>query len=310
MKVAIIEALGVSEEYISGLMEKAGITDFTYHNEAPKDVADTIKRCGDADVIVLANMQFRQDVISQCPNIKMISVAFTGVDHVDMAYCKEKGILVSNCSGYSNEAVSELVFGTALTLYRRIRECDLATRQGGTKAGLIGFELSGKKFGVVGTGAIGQKVVALAKAFGCDVYAYSRHENVQGVHYVSLPELMKTCDIVSLHVPLNEATKGLIGKKEIALMKKDAILINAARGLVVDMPALATALTNGDIAGAAIDVFEVEPPIPTDHCLTTTPNTVLLPHVGFATKEALEKRAVIAIENIHQYNAGHPQNVM
>jgi len=310
MKVSIIESLGVDEDFILSLMRTAGITEVTYHNAAPKDVEDTVARCGDADIIVLANMQFRREIIERCPNIKMISVAFTGVDHVDMAYCKERGIIVSNCAGYSNEAVSELVFGGVLTLYRHILECNAVVRQGGTKSGFIGRELCGKKFGVVGSGAIGEKVITLAKAFGCDVYAYSRTKKNNGAKYVELSELMQTCDIISLHVPLNDSTKGLIGKAEIALMKRNAILINTARGPVVDMVALASALQDGKIAGAVVDVFEIEPPIPMDHVLTTCPNTILLPHIGFATEEALQKRAVIAVENVKQYGLGTPQNVM
>ena len=164
-----------------------------------------------------------------------------------MDACKEQGIMVCNCAGYSNAAVSDLVFGLLISLYRNIISCNEVVRKEGTKDGLVGFELEGKKFGVVGTGAIGTRVANIAQAFGCEVYAYSRTvKDLTGVQYVDLEELLSTCDIISLHVPLNASTKGLISEKEIALMKPNAVLINTARGPVVDSKALADALNEGD----------------------------------------------------------------
>ena len=260
---------------------------------------------------MLSNLPFRKAVMERCESLKMISVAFTGVDHVDMDHCREKGILVSNCAGYSNTAVSELVFGLALSLYRRIIPCDRAVREGKDKTGLVGFELSGKKFGVVGMGAIGTRTARLAKAFGCEVLGFNRSpRQIEGVRMVELDTLLKECDIVSLHVPLTEQTRGLIGERELGLMKPGAILINTARGPVVDSAALADALEKGRLAGAAVDVFETEPPIPQDHPLLSAPNVVATPHVAFATKEALYQRAVIVFDNVAGYLDGKPQNVM
>ena len=171
--------------------------------------------------------------------------------------------------------------------------------------------MEGKKFGVVGTGAIGLKVAAIAQAFGCQVYAYSRtKKDIPGITYVDLDTLLSTCDIVSLHTPLNDATRGMIGKEQLALMKPNAILINTARGPVVDSAALAEALNSGKIAGAGIDVFEGEPPIAKDHPLLTAKNVIATPHVAFATKEALVKRAVIVFDNIVKWMDGNPQNVI
>lgn len=313
MKISVIEPLGVERERL--LQIAAGVlgdaAEITYYDRPAVDQAEVVARCRQADIVVLANMPYRDAVMAQCPELKMLSVAFTGIDHIDMAYCRQNNITVCNCAGYSNEAVSELVFGLALGLYRRIIPCDAAVRDGKTKDGLIGFELAGKKFGIVGTGAIGLKVAALASAFGCEVYAYSRTvKALDGIRYVDLDALLATCDIVSLHVPLTETTRGLINGEKLALMKQSAILINTARGPVVDAAALAQALTEGRLAGAAVDVFEQEPPIPADQPLLQAPNVILAPHVGFATKEALAKRAVIAFENIKQWLTGTPQNVM
>ena len=168
-------------------------------------------------------------------------------------------------------------------------------RSAGTKDGLIGFELEGKKFGVIGTGAIGSRVAGIAAAFGCEVYAYSRtRKALPGVTYVDLDTLLLTCDIVSLHTPLNEQTRGLIGRDQLAKMKKNAVLINT--------------LMEGKIAGAGIDVFKEEPPIQQNHPLFQAPGVLATPHVAFATKEALIKRAHIAFQNIAAYLSGAPQN--
>lgn len=313
MKLVIIEPLGVQDEKlinIANTMLKDQV-EVIYYNTRTSDTAELIKRGQDADIIAVSNLPLNAEVIEGCKNLKMISVAFTGVDHIALEKCKEKGILVSNCAGYSTAAVSDLVFGLLISYYRNIIPCDKVTRVEGTKDGLVGFELEGKKFGVVGTGAIGMRVANIAKAFGCEVYAYSRTvKNDQGINYVSLEELMSICDIISLHTPLNASTKHLINANNISLMKSNAVIINTARGGVIDSQALADALNNDKIAGALIDVFEDEPPIKKEHPLVTAKNTILTPHVAFATKEALEKRAVIVFDNIDKWVNGNPQNVM
>ncbi len=313
MKIAIIEPLGISKEQVNKLKAELLPKDveLVYYNTAPQDDAEKISRGRDADIIVIANMPFRENVLKECINLKLLSVAFTGVDHVDMAYCKEHDITVCNCSGYANEAVSELVFGLIIDLYRNIFAADKAVREGKTKSGLSQFELCKKKFGIVGSGAIGLKTAALAQAFGCEVYAYSRTaKNIPGIKFVSLDELLSVCDIVSLHVPLTKQTRGLINENNIVKMKKSAVLINTARGPVVDAKALANALNDKQIAGAGIDVFDTEPPIDSANPLLGVPNIVLTPHIGFATQEAMEKRAVIAFANIAKWLDGEPQNVM
>lgn len=256
-------------------------------------------------------MPLRKNVLEKCSKLKMISVAFTGVDHIDMDYCKANDIMVCNCSGYANEAVCELVFGMVVDLYRNIFAADEAVRTGKTKVGLSQFELCGKKFGIIGAGAIGLKVANVAKAFGCDVYVYSRTpKDIDGIKFVSLDDLLSICDVVSVHVPLTKQTKDLINAENITKMKPTSLLINTARGPVVNAKALADALKNNIIAGAGVDVFDNEPPIAMDNPLLNAPNVVLTPHIGFATKEAMEKRAVIAFTNINKYLMGKPQNVM
>ena len=285
--------------------------DIVYYDTKTTDTAELSERGKDADIIVVSNLPLKREVLENCKNLKMISVAFTGVDHIAMDYCREKGITVSNCAGYSTESVAELVFGMLISLYRNIIRCDEAVRNGGTKDGLVGFEIKGKKFGIVGTGAIGLKTAEIAKAFGCRVYAYSRtQKEIEGITYLPLDELFSECDIISLHVPLTESTKGLINAEKLALMKKTAVLINTARGPVVDSSALAEALADGKIAGACIDVFENEPPVAKEHPLLNAPNVIATPHIAFATAEAMEIRAGMVFENVMAYLDGKPINVM
>lgn len=314
MKIVFLEPLGIPNETLLSMAREAlgdGVELVAYPDRR-EDEDTLVARSQDADIVVLSNFPYRENVISKCPKLKMICVAFTGTDHVDVDYCRQKGIAVCNCAGYSTVAVADLVFGFVIDLARNILPCDTACRQGGTKAGLVGFELEGKTFGIVGAGAIGLRVAKIANAFGCKVLAWSRtKKTVEGVTFVdTLEELLPQCDIVSLHVPQTPATIGLIGQRELKLMKPNALLINTARGPVVDSAALAAALKSGEIAGAGIDVFEMEPPVPTDHPLFDAPHVVVTPHVAFASHQAFQKRAVIVVENLKQFIAGTPQNLV
>ena len=313
MKLVIIEPLGVNDEKLLSMAKDMLPADLeiVYYNTRVTDTETLIERGRDADIIAVSHLPMNADVINGCKNLKMLSVAFTGVDHIAMDACKANGVLVSNCAGYSTAAVADLVFGMIIALYRNMIPCNDVVRKEGTKDGLVGFELEGKKFGVIGTGAIGLRTAAIANAFGCQVLAYSRtKKDIHGITYVDMDTLLSSCDIVSLHTPLNSDTRGLIGKEELAKMKPSAILINTSRGPVVDSAALADALNNGRLAGAGIDVFEAEPPIAKYHPLLTAKNVIATPHVAFATKEALEKRAVIVFDNVDKWLKGTPQNVM
>ena len=316
MKIVIIEPLGITPEKLAEATAavKARGHEIVAYDTKEEDQDKLAERGKDADIIIIANQPFRKNVIEKCKNLKLLSVAFTGVDHIDVDFCKEKDICVCNAAGYSTNAVAELAFGLAISVLRNIPACDAVCRKEGTKAGLVGGELFGKTFGVVGTGAIGGKVAKIAQAFGCKVVAYSRTVKPEmqgaGIEYLSLEDVLKVSDIVSLHVPLNDKTKGLIGEKEIALMKKNAILLNTARGPVVVSEALAKALNEERIAGAGIDVFEMEPPVPAEHPLLHSKHTVVTPHVAFASHEALFTRAQIVSENILKWEDGKPQNVI
>lgn len=316
MKIVVMEPLGVALEKIEALavpLKEAG-HEFIYHTTKEINQEKLLARVADADIIMLANQPLSAEIINGCPQLKMLSVAFTGVDHIALEACRARNILVCNAAGYSTNAVAELTFGLAISVIRNIVPCDGRCRSAATKDGLVGFELFGKTFGVVGTGAIGSRVAKIAQAFGCRVLAYSRTPKQElidlGVEFVALDELLEQADFVSLHVPLTAATKGLINAEAISKMKPTAVLLNTARGPVVDSAALAEALNEGCLAGAGIDVFEIEPPIAKEHPLCHAKNTVLTPHVAFASKEALEARADIVFANLWKYFAGEPQNVV
>lgn len=314
MKIVFLEPLGISEELlkekISSVIDEAE-HEIIYYKDRQEDTDTLIERSKDADIVVLSNFKYGREVMESCPSLKMVCVAFTGVDHVDIDYCREKGITVCNCAGYSTSAVADIVLAMVISLARNIIPCQDKARNGGTKDGLVGFELDGKTFGIIGTGAIGTRVAKIANAFGCKVIAYSRtKKDLPDVEFVTMEELLKKSDIVSLHVPQTPETTGLIGKEQLELMKPEAILINTARGPVVDSAALAAALKNGTIAAAGVDVFNCEPPLPAEEPLLAAPNTLLTPHIAFASHQAFEKRADIVAENIKCWLEGKPQNVI
>ena len=311
MKINFLEPLGISNDRLREIVDNTIGTqhEVTYYSDRNEDPAVLVERCQGADCVVLSNMKFGRDIIEKCPELKMI--CFTGVDLVDIEYCKEKNIRVCNCAGYSTVAVADLVFGFVIDLARNVFPCNEVVRKGGTKQGLVGFELEGKKFGVIGAGAIGQRVLKIAQAFGCETYAYNRSpKEIPGVQFVTMEELLKTCDIISVHVPQTKETIGLIGEEQFDMMKDTALFINTARGPIVDSEALAKALNEGQIAGAAVDVFEVEPPVAADHVLFGAKNLIATPHVAFASQQAFEKRAVIVAENIKCWINGNMQNVI
>jgi len=207
-----------------------------------------------------------------------------------------------------------MVFGLLFAVYRKIISADQATRSGESGSLYFGTELNGKIFGLIGAGSIGSEVGKIAKAFGSRVLAFNpspRPElEKEGIEMISFEEVIETSDIISVHVPLLDSTKGLIGRKEFSLMKPDAVFINTSRGPVVDNEALTDALINGSIAGAGIDVYDTEPPLSPNYCLLRVKNNaVFTPHTAFGTTESFIRRAGIVFQNISMYLAGTPQNV-
>lgn len=315
MKISLLEPIGIPQEMLETLsapLREQGHTFIAYDTKTT-DPEELLRRTGDSDAVLIANTPYPAAVIAAAPKLKLLDVAFTGIDHVGLEACREKGVTVCNAAGYSNSSVAELALGLTIGCLRFLTDCDAAARTGGTSAALRGREIAGRTVGIVGTGAIGLYTARLFRAFGARVLAYSRSQRQEalelGVEYCSLESLLERSDIVSLHVPANAQTRHLIGAPELARMQKHAILINCARGAVVDNAALAQALKTGGIAAAGIDVFDTEPPLPAEDPLVGAPHTLLTPHVAFLTQEAMARRAKIVFENLTRWLEGKPQNV-
>lgn len=313
MKIVLLEPIGISKKKLEEIRNEfqENNNEFLWYSNIPEDDIEIISRCEDADIIILSNLPLSSKIIDSCKKLKMISVAFAGVDHIVMDTCRKNDIVVCNAAAYSNHAVAELTIGLIISLYRKIIWADKQTRQLLNREGFLGSELFGKTFGIIGTGNIGINVAKLANAFGCKVIAYSKTiKDIDNVEFHDLNYVLENSDIVSLHLPLNEKTKYLISKNELYRMKSNAILINTARGAIVDTKALSDVLKNRDIAGAAIDVYENEPPLKNDNDLFNAPNTILSPHIAYATQEAIKNRGNIVIENIKKWIDGDAQNVI
>ena len=313
-KIVIMESLGISAEELAARkapFEAQGHVFVDYSKTT--DPAKLIEEAKDADAMILANMPMPADVLRKCDKLKFIDVAFTGVDHVGLDAAKEKNIAVSNASGYSNEAVSELVIGTTLSLARNLRSVEDRCREGKGKTGLVGWEIKGKTVGIIGLGKIGTRTAELFHAFGATVLAQSRthHDGIaEYIEQVTQEELLHCSDIVVLHCPLNDSTRGMINAEKLAMMKPTALLVNVARGPVVVEKDLASALENGVIAGAAIDVFDKEPPLDTASPILHAPNCLVTPHVAFATQQSMSLRAEIVFDNLAKWMEGHQINTI
>ena len=314
MNIVLLESLAIPQDVLNAYaaaLESQGHTFKAYERSTDENVL--IEEAQDADVIMLANMPLKGNVIRACKHLKFINIAFTGVDHVDLEAAKEMNVAVSNASGYSNESVAELALGMTIDCLRNVEAVAARCRAQGTKDGLVGRELAGKTVGIVGFGKIGSRAAELFHAFGCKVLAYRVSAKVEKPDYVQaveLEELLQQSDVVSLHCPLNASSKGLINAERIAMMKPGAVLINTARGPVVDSQALADALNNGHLSAAAADVFEMEPPVPQDHPLMNAKNCLVTPHIAFATKESMLLRAEIVFDSLDAFLAGGQKNVI
>lgn len=305
MKIVSVEPIGISENRAQEIAAELAKDnhEFICYRDRKEDAATLIERMKDAEVVIVSNIKIGADILSQCPKLKMLDVAFTGLDHIDLDYCQAHNIEVKNASGYATEGVAELAIGLMLDVYRHITALDADIRQGGTRNNFLGKELRGKRVGIVGTGAIGIRTALLLQCFGCEVVAWSRSQKADilahNIPYVTLEELMSTCDIISLHVPLTKETHHLISRELLEKCKPTAVIINTARGNVVDIDALADLLKAGKLGGAGIDVYEKEPPLAESHPLFNAPNCVLVPHVGYATREAFDDRIDIVLGNLN-----------
>lgn len=315
MNISLLEPIGVSKEVIQELA--AGFINqghsFTYYDTKTTEVKVLSERSKDQDIIMIANNPYPAEVVEASDALKMLSVAFTGIDHIGVEACRNKNVLISNSAGYSNETVAELIIGMTISALRNMTRANVTVREGGTSAGNGGREIAGRTVGIIGLGKIGLRTAQLFQAFGAKVIAYNRSESEEalrmGIEYKSLEEVLSQSDIVSLNMPLNPQTRGFLSEDKIALMRKDTIFVNCARGPIVDNAALAKALNEDRLGFACIDVFDMEPPIPEDYPLLHAKNTLLTPHIAFISEEAMARRAKIVFDNVYAYLQGNPVNV-
>jgi len=282
-----------------------------YHDTLPGSEERLIERIGAAEAVlnIRASSKFTARVFAACPPLRLLSVWGTGTDHVDLAAAARHGVTVTNTPGISAISVAEHALALLLGVARRIPQVDAATRRGEWPRGQS-LELDGKTCGVIGMGAIGRRFARIAAGIGMRVIAWTMHPQPQpGVEFVELDHLYRASDVVSIHLRLSPATEGFIGPRQFTLMKPTAILINTARGAIVDEAALIDALAAGRIAGAGLDVFSAEP-LPPGHPLANLPNVVITPHCAGITPEALEAGLRMAVENIWEFLAGRPAHVV
>lgn len=280
---------------------------------------ETQERIKDSTLVITNKVRMTADILAQNPSIKLIAVAATGTDSVDVRYCRENGITVCNVKNYSVHSVPEHTFALILALRRNLIAYNGYTKNGGWSASPIFVgnqfpitELAGRTLGIIGYGSLGKAVGAIAKAFGMNVVIAER-KNAENIRegYMDLNEVLSIADVVSLHCPLTDETRGMIGEAELNKMRSDAILINCGRGGLVDEKALADALRNGVIAGAGVDVLSAEPPANGNVLLDPEiPNLIVTPHNAWASREAMQLLADIVIDNLERFIRGEPQNLV
>ncbi|GIK83276.1 MAG: lactate dehydrogenase [Alphaproteobacteria bacterium] len=316
------------------LLQPAHSVDCTREPLSVKTAADHV----DAEVVsTFVNSTLGADVLARFPHLKLVATRSTGYDHIDLAYCAAHGITVCNVPDYGDSTVAEHVFALLLALARHLVEAVERTRRGNfSQAGLRGFELHGKTLGVIGTGRIGRRAIEIATGFGMRTIAFDLHPDQDaarrlGFCYRGLDELLAAADVVTLHVPATPATAGLLSDRAFGLTKPGAVLINTARGNIVDVPALVRALADGRLRAAGLDVLPQEPLIREEaeifradvspdgydlkalvanHVLLRFPNVLVTPHNAYNTDAAVRRIIETTLDNIEAFARGAPRNVI
>lgn len=286
-------------------------TPVDYYDTLPGTEERLIERLAGAEVVIniRSSTRFTENVFRMSPALRLLSLWGTGTDNVDLQAAARHGVTVTNTPGVSAFSIAEHALALMLAVARRIPRVDSEVRHGRWPRGQS-VQLHGKTLGIIGLGAVGCRFARLGAAIGMRVIAWTMHPDPSlGFELVPLDELFSSSDVVSVHLRLSEETRGFIGQGELEKMNSSAILINTARGAIVDERALLEALTAGRIAGAGLDVFEVEP-LPEGHPLTRLENVVLTPHSAGVTPEALEAGLQLSVENVWNFLNGRPTNVV
>lgn len=317
MKLVILERNSVGTDIDMSRFERFGEV-VCYPNTVAENTAERVQ---DADIVILNKAPMNESTLKNAPNVKLICLFATGFDNVDLAYCKSRGIKVANVVNYCTAAVAQHTLLLAMALSEKLSFYDTYVKSGtyGAQDRFSNFdkpfnELEGKTWGIVGMGGIGRKVAGLATAFGCKVIFYSASGKSTCTEYerVELDRLLQESDILSLHCPLSDRTRGLINKEALSKMKSSAILVNVARGAIVDTQALYDALMEGQIAAAGLDVLEKEP-ISKDNPLNEIKDStklIITPHMSWASTESRERLVAEVAKNIEAFVDGEERNIV
>lgn len=317
MKIVILDGYALNPGDLDyGVLEQFGSVTIYPRTETE---SEAISRIGDAEILLINKVPITETLLDACPNLRYIGVQATGYNVVDCAACKKRGIIVTNVPAYGTPAVAQFTLALILELCHQIGVHNSSVHRGDwIKSDSFCYwltpqmELVGKTLGIIGFGSIGQSVARLAKAFGIHVLACSRtqYPGMEDLaEYVDMDRLLQESDIISLHCPLFPETKNMINAESIAKMKDGAMLINTARGALIDEYALADALNSGKIRGAAVDVV-IEEPMNPNTPLLAAPNCIITPHIAWAPVESRQRLLNCVVENIDCFLTGNPQNVV
>lgn len=312
MKITVLDKSTLGEDIDLSPIYALGEV-VVFETTAPDEVSD---RISDSDVVIINKIKLNESNLSKASNLKLICVAATGYDNIDTAYCKKANIALYNVPGYSTDSVAQVTLSMVLSLVTHLKEYESFVNSGEySKSGIankltpVYHELSSLTWGVVGGGGIGTKVAEIADAIGCKVMV-CRRKNEGKFPVVDIDKLCMECDIISLHIPLSDETRNLINAERIAKMKKNAIVVNTARGAVTDEKALADAIKENRIGGLGVDVYSVEP-FPENHPYTDIlgyDNVVFTPHMAWGSFEARNRCVKIMGENIKSFYGGDTKN--
>ena len=318
MKLVILESYVMEPGDLDWSAVRALVPDTVEYVRTPYE--QIAERIGDAELVILNKCRMDEGVLARCPNLRWVGIIATGTDNLDLAACRRHGVSVANVPGYSTYSVAQMTFSLLLAVCQCAERQNRAVQEGYWQLNvpaeyriLPQVELCGKTFGIFGYGSIGRQVGRIAKAFGMRVLACTRTVRPEyaadGVEFVDFDTLLKESDVLSLHTPATPATRGVVSAAALEKIKPGCILVNTARGALVDEAAVAEALKNGRLGFYAADAFAVEP-LPADSPLRGLPNALLTPHIAWTTKEALQKLMEITTQNLRSFLAGAGENIV
>lgn len=318
MKAVILESYVMEEGDLDWSGVKALVPDtVSYVRTAYEEI---VPRIGDADIVLLNKCRMDEEILQQCPNLKWVGIIATGTDNLDLEACRRHGVAVANVPGYSTYSVAQMTFSLLLAICQCAERYNRAVKQGCWQLDIpesIGLlpqmELCGKTFGVYGYGSIGRQSARIARAFGMEVLVCTRTVRPEyaadGVEFVDYDTLLRRCDILSLHCPATPQTRGLVNAEALARMKPGAILLNTARGALVDEEAVAAALHSGQLGFYGADAFVTEP-LPQESPLRAEPHAILTPHIAWTTREALQNLMDITTRNLRTWLEGNGEHIV